>query len=645
MRFLIAVLPVTFILLFSCKGRQEKTVPVYEKKIADTVQAILRKAHAERSVNHKAAFGGYLKAISLAKQLKDDAGLVAAYRNAVFTLGVLLKHYDKALALSDQSIRFARQLGDANTLCDMYSMRALVFQVKGDMDSATVVYKAALTYMEKDAAPDPVKNWPLYLNVADLYSAQGNQSIAIEYTNTYLEQYALKRKDTGRMVTAYNNLSAYYTKLGDTANANRNILKSYYWMQHMPAHMNADAVYSNMLNMYNTKKMYDSALFFCRKRLELNRNLQDSTGIALSYSSMMETAWESRDKILAQRILEEHNPYTYLLSDAQLPLQDRKPLFDGYYRMYRLLGDDQNAYSFLQSAYEAGSSLREMELNKELEEYELERKKVMQENVILSKQLQLNRKNTTILTLIATSLCLVMAGGGILLWYRRRLDAHRQKIELLEKEKEWHTIKAMLEGQLEERNRISRELHDDLGASLTSIALASKMAKTKSKVADEEMDLISSSAQNMIDTLNEIVWSLNSRNDSLFGLVAYIRKFASGFLDKAGIRLEVEETLPVQDRPVSSKTRRAVYLTAKEAFNNIVKHSSAAKAALHIRVNDDGLTLIIRDNGHGRMPQSGKKGGGNGIANMQKNMAMVNGNCTIQGENGVTVTITSPIME
>ncbi|HRP55544.1 histidine kinase [Agriterribacter sp.] len=643
MRFLIIVLLVTFILLFSCKGRREKTVPVYEKKITDTVQVILRKAHSERSVNHKAALGGYLEAISQAKELKDDAGLVAAYRNAVFTSGVLMKAYDRALALSDDAIAFARQSGDANTLCDMYSMRALVFQVKGDMDSATVVYKTALKYMEEDAAPDPVKNWPLYLNMADLYSAQGNQSIAIEYTNMYLEKYALKIKDTGRMVTAYNNLSAYYTRLGDTASANRNILKSYYWMRHMPAHMNADAVYSNMLNMYNTKKMYDSALFFCRKRLELNRNLQDSTGIAISYSSMMETAWESKNKTLAQQVLDEHNPYTFLASDAQLPLQDRKPLFDGYYRMYRLLGDDKNAYFFLRSAYESSSSLRKMELNKELEKYELERKKVMQENVILSKQLQLNRKNTTILLLIATSLLLVMTSGGVLLWYRRRLDAHHRKIELLEKEGEWNKTKAMLEGQLEERNRISRELHDDLGTSLTSIALASGMAKSKSNMADEEMDLISSSAQNMIDTLNEIVWSLNSRNDSLFGLIAYIRKFASGFLDKAGIRLEVQENLPVQDRTVSSKSRRAVYLTAKEAFNNIVKHSSATKAYLYVQANDDKLTLIIRDNGKGMGQESRNGGGGNGIANMQKNMAMVNGSCIINEENGVTVTITSTI--
>jgi signal transduction histidine kinase len=643
MRFVYIILTVTSAIVFSCRQQQKKAVPVYEAEMTDTVKAILRKGNTARPTHHQKAFDHYEQAIRLAKQLKDDAGLVAAYRNTVFTSGVLMKAYNRALAISDDAIAFAKQSGDANTLCDMYSMRALVFQVKGDVDSATVVYKIALKYMEKDDAPDAVKNWPLYLNVADLYSAQGNQSIAIEYTNRYLENYALKINDTGRMVTAYNNLSAYYTKLGDTANANRNILKSYFRMQHMPAHMNADAVYSNMLNMYNTKKMYDSALFFCRKRLELNRGLQDSTGIALSYSSMMETAWESRDNILAQHILEKHNPYTYLLSDAQLPLQDRKPLFDGYYRMYRLLGDDKNAYFFLQSAYEAGSSLRKMELNKELEKYELERKKVMQENVILSKQLQLNRKNTTILILIATSLLLLMTGSGILLWYRRRLDAHHRKIELLEKEKGWNKTKAMLEGQLEERNRISRELHDDLGASLTSIALASEMVKAKGSTADEEIDLISSSAQSMINKLNEIVWSLNSRNDSVFGLIAYIRKFASGFMDKAGIRLEVQETLPAQDMAVSSKVRRAVYLTAKEAFNNIVKHSGATKAYLYVQVNDEELILIIHDNGKGMMQESRNRGGGNGIANMQKNMAMVNGSCAINEENGVTVTITSTI--
>lgn len=640
MRLVFVILTMASAFIFSCTRQQKKAIPVYEAEITDTVKALLHKGNTARPTQYQKAFDYYEQAIRLAGQLKDDAGLVAAYRNAVFTSGVLMKAYYKALAISEQSIRFAKQLGDANTICDMYSMRALVFQVKGDMDSATVVYKAALKYMEEDVAPDSVKNWPLYLNVADLYSAQGNQSIAIEYTNVYLEKYALKIKDTGRMVTAYNNLSAYYTRLGDTANANRNVLKSYYWMQHMPAHMNADAVYSNMLNMYNTKKMYDSALFFCRKRLELNRNVEDSTGIAISYSSMMETAWESRDKILAQRILEEHNPYTYLLSDAQLPLQDRKPLFEGYYRMYRLLGDDRNAYSFLQSAYEAGSSLRKMELNKELEKYELERKKVMQENVILSKQLQLNRKNTTILTLIVTSLCLLIAGGGILLWYRRRLDAHRQKIELLEKEKEWHKTKAMLEGQLEERNRISRELHDDLGASLTSIALSGELLKQKNPELKEDMQIITSSANEIVDTLNEIVWSLNSRNDSLQGLVAYIRKFATGFLNRSGIQLQVTDNIPEEDINVNSAVRRAVYLTAKEAVHNIVKHSDAKKALMDFSFADNTLTITISNDAAAAVKES--KGGSNGLLNMKKNMELINGRFSCKKDENFTVTITTP---
>ena len=636
--------PVSFIfiaiLLFSCQNRETKKVTaIYNAPLSDTVKTILQKGNSIRETNYQQAVVYYLQAIKLARQQKDNRGLVDAYRNAVFMLGPLMNEYDSAMQISRKSISFAHKMGDANTLCDMYSMQALVYQAKGDLDSAVAVYKTALKYMEEDDAPDEVKNWPLYLNVADLYSMLGNQQIAIEYTNHYLDKYVLKVKDTGRLITAYNNLSVYYARVDETTLANKNIYRCYELLKYQPVHPNADAVYSNLLNMYNIRKMYDSALFFCEKRLGLNKDLKEDVGIARSYSSMMEVAGASQNKILAQRILQERNPFTHLLTDEELPLADKKVLYDGYYRMYKLLGDENNSYFFLQTAYEVAGALRKQEINKELETYELERKKVMQENVILAKQLQLNKKNNTIFGLVIASLLVIMAGVLILLAYKRRLSINKKQIELLEKEKEWNRAKSILEGKLEERNRISRELHDDLGASLTSIVLAGEIIKGKSTVFHEEMNLISTSALSMIDNLNEIVWSLNSRNDSLFGLIAYIRKFAAGFLSKAGIHFEVVEDLPVGDMAVSSGIRRAVYLTAKEAFNNIVKHSGATHVLLSVLVSEKTVTISIEDNGNGLTKESANKGGGNGMKNMQKNMAIAGGSCRLTEDNGVTVII------
>ena len=213
---------------------------------------------------------------------------------------------------------------------------------------------------------------------------------------------------------------------------------------------------------------------------------------------------------------------------------------------------------------------------------------------------------------------------------------------MLEQEKQWNKTISVLEGQLEERNRISRELHDDLGASLTSIALASNIIRTKNKQeSDNELDLIHAAASKLITTLNEIVWSLNSSNDSLFGLVAYIRKFASGFLDSAGIALETNEQLPAQDIVAPSRIRRAVYLTAKEALNNIVKHSKATKVVIAFSVTNNMLDIIIRDDGNGLQHESKNSGGGNGMKNMQKNMSLINGRCNITEENpGLSVQIT-----
>ncbi|MBS1751508.1 MAG: hypothetical protein JST63_16520 [Bacteroidetes bacterium] len=630
------------LMFLSCHNTVTKEIPVYEKEISDTVKVLLRKAAAQQTADYQQAFSYYEDAIRVAKQSDDDAGLVAAYRNIVFTCGVLMNEYDRALTISDSAIAFAHQLGDANTLCDFYGVRALVYQVRGDVDSASDNYKTALEYMEQDTAPDSLKNWPLYLNAADLYSTLDNQLMAIEYTWIYIQNYAEKRKDTARLVTAYNNLSMYYTRKKDTAQAESNILKSYYWMRSMPSHINADAVYSNLTNMYNAKRRFDSALLYGQKRLDLNIMLKDNVGIARSYAGIIEIAANSGDKQLAQRIIREHNPIAYFETEKDLPVQDRQPLFDGYYKMYDLLGKQKNAYYFLQIAYKAERKVHEMAQNNKLEQFELERKRVMTQNAILSNQLKIQHKNITIAFLIIVSICLVIFIYSIWYEYKRRLTFHKKQIEMLEQEKQWNKTISVLEGQLEERNRISRELHDDLGASLTSIALASNIIRTKNKQeSDNELDLIHAAASKLITTLNEIVWSLNSSNDSLFGLVAYIRKFASGFLDSAGIALETNEQLPAQDIVAPSRIRRAVYLTAKEALNNIVKHSKATKVVIAFSVTNNMLDIIIRDDGNGLQHESKNSGGGNGMKNMQKNMSLINGRCNITEENpGLSVQIT-----
>lgn len=181
----------------------------------------------------------------------------------------------------------------------------------------------------------------------------------------------------------------------------------------------------------------------------------------------------------------------------------------------------------------------------------------------------------------------------------------------------------------QERTRIARDIHDDLGANLTQIALLSELAQTDMDdptQAKTHLRQIFSSARAMIRQLDEIVWAVDPTNDSLEETTSYLCKFAQDFFRTTGIRcrLDVPDTSPRQT--FSSAERHNLFLVAKEAFNNIVKHAEATEVWLRVRNEQRALVVEIEDNGKGF--QEGDNAdppqmGGHGSQNMRKRMAQI----------------------
>ena len=174
--------------------------------------------------------------------------------------------------------------------------------------------------------------------------------------------------------------------------------------------------------------------------------------------------------------------------------------------------------------------------------------------------------------------------------------------------------------QQEERNRISADMHDDLGAGMTSIRLYSELAKAKA--GDKflpELEKISAFADDLINKMNAIIWSMSSQNDSLGNMVAYIRSYATEYLDGTGIkpRISIPENLP--RLMVNGTIRRNVFLVIKEALQNIVKHSNATEVVIIMLIEPNGLSLSIHDNGKG-IDLGNVRQFSNGLRNMKKRM-------------------------
>lgn len=196
-----------------------------------------------------------------------------------------------------------------------------------------------------------------------------------------------------------------------------------------------------------------------------------------------------------------------------------------------------------------------------------------------------------------------------------------------------------------ERSRISRDLHDDLGASLTELSILSALAAENPDPTSlrPSLDQFSGKAKTVVGTLDEIVWAVTPAEDSLRSLIEYLSAFAREFLENAGIPLRTEIVRNIPDIPLGPNRRHNVFLASRETINNAVKHASATEIHLQIAIVDQRLVVRIRDNGKG-FP-TGASSSGDGLGNLRKRMSDCGGECDIESEpgSGTTVTLTLPL--
>ncbi|MBI2511329.1 MAG: hypothetical protein HYV96_05085 [Opitutae bacterium] len=195
-----------------------------------------------------------------------------------------------------------------------------------------------------------------------------------------------------------------------------------------------------------------------------------------------------------------------------------------------------------------------------------------------------------------------------------------------------------------ERTRIARDIHDDIGATLTRISLLTQAAQRDTGPHAATFDKIYESTRSVTRALNEIVWAVNPRHDNLESFIYYLSHFAQELLGAAGLRCRLESPNPPPPLALESRLRHALFLGCREALHNVVKHAAATEVTIAIAAAPGQLTVTIADNGRGLAPRTDAPAivsplaSGNGLGNMQQHMTDVGGRCTIEpGANGGTV--------
>ena len=228
-------------------------------------------------------------------------------------------------------------------------------------------------------------------------------------------------------------------------------------------------------------------------------------------------------------------------------------------------------------------------------------------------------------------------GGSVRYLSVRKL---RREIEALERQRALDRERQMT------RDRIARDLHDEVSSTLSSMSLFVESSKNRLKDVGKDagpvLDKLHNLARDAEDAMEQAVWSLSSHHDRLSDLVSRIRDVASEECYDNDIRCEVNVAPFAEDFLLREQVRKNSYLIFKESLANAVKHAQASSLLIVIRLQDEAFRLSIHDDGKGFVPDKSppKARGGNGLKNMSTRASEIDAVLTVESQPGKGTTVT-----
>jgi signal transduction histidine kinase len=200
-----------------------------------------------------------------------------------------------------------------------------------------------------------------------------------------------------------------------------------------------------------------------------------------------------------------------------------------------------------------------------------------------------------------------------------------------------------------ERVRIARDIHDGLGSQLTQLVLCGEVMQREhpdDSPAHAQLNQLCLLGREVSLAMDEVVWTVNARRDTLRDFVSYVCKYAQNFLEATPIRCRLDVELGLPDTMFDLPVRRNLFLAVKEALNNAAKYSAAKELFLRIYRQGPNLVVEVEDNGQGFDPEKVDVER-NGLTNMCHRMAEVGGNCELfaQTGSGCRLTFTVPLKD
>ena len=196
------------------------------------------------------------------------------------------------------------------------------------------------------------------------------------------------------------------------------------------------------------------------------------------------------------------------------------------------------------------------------------------------------------------------------------------------------------------RIRIASDLHDDVGSRLTKVAMITEQAEreTDLAIARPHISTIARTTRDITRAMDEIVWTINPKNDTLDNLANYIFHYAQEYFQNTGVRCRLDLPSSLPEHPLPTEYRHNLFMAVKEALNNILKHAGAGEVRIRLAVAGNRITIAITDNGRGFAADRAHPGG-DGLINMRERLRQIGGTLQLESTpgHGTAITMEAPL--
>lgn len=584
-----------------------------------------------KNISVDSAIGYARQALAIARRTQRNK-LIGESLNSLGSAKQAIGEYDSALYYLHQSISVMTAKGDSTVIVSELSNVGIIYDERGDYEKALHYYFAALRMARKKKDQRMEAN--ILSNIGVVYKKEKQFDKVLEYYNSALQLYRTLKSDFGITVTSGNigsvmlQTGAYQESI-EYSQLARKGYEQLGFVRYVPYTVGNMAIANDSLHRYKIAEAQYNEAF--------NSHLQFGNSYEAAYNG----------KNLAFFYLRQRQPararqFAVRAIELSQKIGAKEMLRDSYHAMATIsktLGQYREAYDYELKFVSIKDSLFEETKTKAILEmqvkYEAEAKELQISNQkvqLATTALELQQRQNEVLWLASISGLLFVSGLLIIQYQRARRRKGEQEAAFKLKLSEMK-----LENELQQdRQRISRELHDNIGSRLLFLhSNAETLAETSSQAENEKIRQLSAFAKGTLHELRRAVWFINKdfvrleelqvKMTDYFNFLSQSPETALGFSWKADPNMTIR-----------SSVAAAVFRVAQEAVSNALKHAKASRIEVEFLSDQDTVELRVTDNGSGFTPESNISDG-NGLKNMRANASNANGELLIDSSKGTQV--------